>query len=116
MRYICSICGYVYDEAGNIPFGDLPEDWKCPLCGASKADFVPEGASQSSSDPAIAVPVETTVKPLSSVETSALCSNLAKGCENNTTPSRQLLSASLQPGLRHKAKQKPHHLSNVCLA
>ena len=45
MRYICSICGYVYDEAGNSPFGDLPEDWKCPLCGASKADFVPEGAT-----------------------------------------------------------------------
>ena len=86
MRYICSICGYVYDEAGNSPFGDLPEDWKCPLCGAPKADFVPEGASQSSSDPAIAVPVETTVKPLSSVETSALCSNLAKGCEKQYYP------------------------------
>ena len=46
MRYICSICGYVYDEAGNIPFEELPEDWKCPLCGAAKADFKLEDAAE----------------------------------------------------------------------
>ncbi len=45
MKYICSICGYVYDEAGNTPWAELPDDWKCPLCGASKADFVPEGTA-----------------------------------------------------------------------
>ena len=41
MRYVCTVCGYVYDEADNTPFADLPEDWKCPLCGASKGEFVP---------------------------------------------------------------------------
>ena len=45
MRYICQICGYVYDEAENAPWAELPDDWKCPLCGASKSDFVPEGSS-----------------------------------------------------------------------
>ncbi len=47
-KYLCEPCGYVYDpEVGDpdngIPpdtaFEDLPEDWECPICGASKADF-----------------------------------------------------------------------------
>ena len=46
MRYICSVCGYIYDEEKEkIPFAELPEDWKCPLCGAAKSDFVPEAVS-----------------------------------------------------------------------
>ena len=48
-KYTCSLCGYVYDEAAGDPdsgiapgtkFEDLPDTWVCPLCGASKADFV----------------------------------------------------------------------------
>jgi flavin reductase (DIM6/NTAB) family NADH-FMN oxidoreductase RutF/rubredoxin len=48
----CSVCGYIYDPAkgdpdGSIapgtPFEKLPDDWTCPVCGASKADFEPEG-------------------------------------------------------------------------
>ena len=43
MRYICQICGYVYDdEKEKVPFEQLPADWKCPLCGAVKSDFKPE--------------------------------------------------------------------------
>ena len=47
-KYVCSICGYVYDPAegdsaaGIAPgtaFDDLPDDWACPLCGAGKSDF-----------------------------------------------------------------------------
>ena len=47
-KYVCLICGYVYDEAlgcpeDGIPPGtrweDVPEDWLCPECGAAKADF-----------------------------------------------------------------------------
>ena len=46
MRYICRICGYVYDEAAEkTPFGSLPESWKCPLCGAAKQDFEPDKAA-----------------------------------------------------------------------
>ncbi|MBS3909333.1 MAG: rubredoxin [Actinobacteria bacterium] len=49
-QYVCQMCGYVYDPAkgdkkGNIPpgvaFEDLPDDWKCPLCGVSKSKFAP---------------------------------------------------------------------------
>lgn len=47
-KYICLICGYIYDEAigcpeDNIPVGtkweDIPADWMCPECGARKEDF-----------------------------------------------------------------------------
>ena len=44
MKYICQICGYVYDDAKEkVPFAELPDSWKCPLCGAAKSDFKPEG-------------------------------------------------------------------------
>jgi len=47
-KYQCSVCGYVYDPArgdpdGGIkpdtPFEKLPDDWVCPVCGASKDQF-----------------------------------------------------------------------------
>ena len=47
-KYVCVVCGYIYDEAqgapeDGIPAGtrwkDVPEDWMCPDCGASKDDF-----------------------------------------------------------------------------
>ena len=33
-KYVCSICGYVYDPAENdgVAFENLPDDWKCPRC------------------------------------------------------------------------------------
>ncbi|MGI6278944.1 MAG: rubredoxin [Acutalibacteraceae bacterium] len=43
MKYVCSLCGYVYDEAEEkVPFAELPDDWVCPLCGAGKEEFQPE--------------------------------------------------------------------------
>jgi rubredoxin len=47
-KYACQICGYTYDPAKGDPenginsgtrFEDLPGDWVCPLCGASKDMF-----------------------------------------------------------------------------
>ena len=40
-KYVCSICGYVYDPAEHdgIAFEDLPEDWKCPRCKQNKDKF-----------------------------------------------------------------------------
>jgi rubredoxin-NAD+ reductase len=49
-QFICRACGLIYDEAkgdadsGLAPgtrFEDIPDDWACPLCGVSKADFEP---------------------------------------------------------------------------
>jgi len=48
VKYECDVCGYVYDPAEgdtdggiapNTPFEDIPDDWVCPVCGATKADF-----------------------------------------------------------------------------
>jgi rubredoxin len=50
-RYVCQVCGYVYDPAQGdpdngvapgTPFDKIPDSWECPVCGASKADFVKE--------------------------------------------------------------------------
>lgn len=39
-KYICTICDYVYDEeAEGTPFAQLPDDYECPVCGASKDAF-----------------------------------------------------------------------------
>lgn len=40
-RYVCSICGYVYDPAEHdgVAFEDLPEDWRCPRCRQPKSKF-----------------------------------------------------------------------------
>lgn len=40
MKYRCTICGYIYDdELESVKFEDLPEDWKCPMCGVDKTYF-----------------------------------------------------------------------------
>ncbi len=50
-KYVCGICGYVYDPAAGdpdngvaagTPFAKLPDGWVCPLCGAGKEEFSPE--------------------------------------------------------------------------
>ena len=47
-KYVCEVCGWVYDpevgdpEGGIAPgtaFEDIPDDWVCPLCGVGKDDF-----------------------------------------------------------------------------
>ena len=42
-KYVCSICGYVYDPAEHdgVAFEDLPDDWRCPRCKQPKARFNP---------------------------------------------------------------------------
>jgi rubredoxin len=47
-KYECPLCGYVYDPVSGdpdegispgTPFEDLPDNWSCPVCGASKNVF-----------------------------------------------------------------------------
>ena len=47
-KYVCSVCGYIYDEAAGdpdngiapgTPFEEIPESWVCPLCGVGKENF-----------------------------------------------------------------------------
>jgi len=92
MKYQCSICGYIYDDAAEgTPFAQLPEDWQCPLCGAPKSAFVPmEQVSAQPAQPGQPVqPADTDMQPLSVGQMAALCSNLARGCEKQYMPEQQ---------------------------
>jgi len=49
-KYVCQVCGYVYDPAEGDPdggikpgtrFEDIPDDRVCPVCGADKSQFEP---------------------------------------------------------------------------
>ncbi len=51
MKYVCTVCGWEYDEsegypeggiAPGTPWSEVPEDFECPLCGVGKDSF--EGA------------------------------------------------------------------------
>lgn len=46
--YVCTICGYVYNEEDGDPdngiapgtkWEDVPDSWVCPICGADKSAF-----------------------------------------------------------------------------
>ena len=46
--WMCVVCGFIFNEAEGLPeegipagtrFEDLPDDWCCPDCGVTKADF-----------------------------------------------------------------------------
>lgn len=47
MNYVCTVCGYVYEEAAGsepdvasgTPFENIPDSWTCPLCGVAKDQF-----------------------------------------------------------------------------
>jgi len=50
-KYVCSVCGYVYDPEDGDPdngveagtsFENVPDDWTCPVCGAEKELFEKE--------------------------------------------------------------------------
>ena len=48
MKYVCTVCGFIYDEAAGDPdngvapgtaWADVPGDYVCPLCGVGKDVF-----------------------------------------------------------------------------
>ncbi|WP_418809535.1 rubredoxin [Ruthenibacterium lactatiformans] len=47
-KYVCSVCGWEYDDSAGYPEGgiapstpwsEVPEDFECPLCGVGKDSF-----------------------------------------------------------------------------
>jgi rubredoxin len=105
-KYVCSICGYIYDEADGrpgdgiapgTPFAGLPETWTCPVCGAAKEDFyameeagsAPTEAAGSDPDTAMASsPDAGTGTGWSAGALSVIFSNLAKGSEKQYLPAQ----------------------------
>lgn len=82
-HYICSICGYIYEEEKNGKWEELPEDWKCPVCGAGKGAFRLKEETPAPAQKPSKPQVETAY---SAMEMSIICSNLARGCEKQYMP------------------------------
>lgn len=91
-KYICTVCGFVYDEASGIPeqgiapgtrFEELPSGFTCPICGAGVDDFEKQQAPAAEQTKPQATPVDShdDLQELTPLELSALCTNLARGCE-----------------------------------
>lgn len=95
MKYRCKICGFVYDDAKEkVPFEKLPDDWVCPICKAQKSMFEPVEEANVNPKNVREVKVQKATSKAEKLETSeddlhklsisefsALCSNLARGCE-----------------------------------
>lgn len=99
-KYICSVCGFIYDEAGIAPgtaWKVLPEDWICPLCGAAKSEFdkQKEAAITPKMEQISVIESFADMKEMSPLEVSALCTNLARGCEKQYKPEEAALFREL---------------------
>jgi rubrerythrin len=80
MKYVCQVCGYVYDDDKEaVPFASLPDDWTCPLCKAPKSAFKAE--EEKKEDAAFDFGEDSDVTKVSAGQMAALCSNLARGAD-----------------------------------
>ncbi len=115
-QFMCSVCGFVYDEAAGLPeqgvapgtkWDDLPEDWTCPLCGAAKTEFQErsEPAFPAVKSASIQQAHEEELHELTFGELSALFSNLAKGCEKQYRPEEAGLFGQLAD--YYQSQRKP---------
>ena len=114
-QMVCSVCTYTYDEARGIPeagiapgtkWEDLPDDWRCPWCGAGKEMF-----REKEAEPAPAGP-DKSEKPhveqaFSPMELSIICSNLARGCEKQYLPEQEQKFRELAAFFRAEADPAP---------
>lgn len=96
-KFICSICGFVYNEGEGIPadgiapetkWSDLPDEWVCPMCSAPKLMFDENVSEEQTTEGAVIVEEtdNNVTGVLSMAEMGALCSNLSKGCEKQYRP------------------------------
>lgn len=117
-KYRCTICGYIYDESiEKVKFEDLPEDWKCPLCGAPKSLFqevveeqevikdnvLTENNEKESDD----------LRELTDAEIALICSNLARGCEKQYLEEEEKLFYELAKYYEEKMQNQKGTLNDV---
>ena len=117
-KYRCTICGYIYDDAKNeVKFEDLPDDWKCPLCGAPKSLFeeVKEEKEEIKEESKVEVIEEVgdDLRELSNYEISLICSNLARGCEKQYLEEEKDLFRELSKHCEGLEEDKAGNLDDV---
>lgn len=126
-QFKCSICGFVYDETVGMPekgiapqtkWESTPHDFICPWCGAPKTVFVELQENQL----ADTLPSKQTgqdehfgtLRELMAGELSAICSNLAKGCEKQHLTEEMNLFNQLADYYQNKvASQDGQNLNEV---
>lgn len=88
-KFVCSICGYIYEEANGIPdagiapgtkWEDLPDGWVCPWCKAAKAMFNEVVEEKQEEAPVVEAAVSQEAV-MDAMEKSIICSNFALSCE-----------------------------------
>lgn len=107
-KYICTVCGYIYDEALGRPqenilpgtvWREVPNDFMCPLCGATKDEFVLQQAEQKDEQKPVSdsttLGVSQDKAERSNAQLSVIFSNLAKGCEKQYLPDESKLFQEL---------------------
>ncbi|NLK39202.1 MAG: rubredoxin [Clostridiales bacterium] len=105
-KYVCTVCGFVYDEASGIPeagiapgtrWEDLPDDFVCPLCAAEKLEFEKQEDTipVREEKPQPVTNATADMRELSPLEIGALCTNLARGCEKQYKPEEAALFLKL---------------------
>ena len=117
-KYRCTICGYIYDDAKEkVKFEDLPDDWKCPMCGAPKSLFeeVKEDKEKIKEDSKVEIieDVDDELRELSNYEISLICSNLARGCEKQYLEEEKDLFRELSKYYEGLEEDKAGNLDDV---
>ena len=119
-KYRCTICGYIYDEAKEgVKFSDLPDDWKCPLCGAPKNLFeeVIEEPTKVEEVVSIAenenIETDEDLRELSNAEIAYICSNLAKAAEKEYKEDEQNLFLELSKHYESLIETQNGNLSDI---
>lgn len=89
--YVCSICGFDYDEAAGDPargiapgtrWEDVPDDWVCPICGADKSLFNRQGSGEEPQQARTAAPSKDSAPAGAQHKQKAIvASNLARGAD-----------------------------------
>ena len=119
-KYLCTVCGHVYDEdagdeknhiAKQTAFGDLPEKWTCPVCGAFRSKFreLPDVHAAETPKPKQDSPK---IPDLTRLKQSIICSSLARGCEKQYKPD----SAAIFTSLAKELKESLPKAENVSFA
>ena len=120
-KYRCIICGYIYDEEKEgVKFSDLPDDWKCPLCGAPKDMFVEIVEEDSNVKEESKIEVNDSIieesedlRELSDSEIAYICSNLAKACEKQYLENEQKMFQDLYEYFDKKIVAKEGNINDV---
>lgn len=116
MKYVCSVCGYVYDEeVEGVPFSELPDDWACPMCKAPKSLFFAEDSEKDDVKTEHIDVIDEDMTEIPPLVLSQIFSNLARGCEKQYKENESKLFTELSEYYR-KASGNMENPSTTVIA